>query len=460
MAPSHKDTEISRRRMMQTAALLAAGGLGSTAGCVGTGDDDSGSGNGNGNGNGNGDDNGMEGPSMADEIEVWGWDIAARSLELTAEEYMSEVGATINVSEFGRGAMKDDLNSNLAAGNGAPAVAMLESIDAPARVETPGGIRDLSGRIEEAGIRDDFVSGKWEALDVNGGTYAVPWDIGPTGVFYRRSIYEEHGIDPDSIETYEDFLAEGEKLPDDVAMFNIPPNDINGQWRFMCRQQGMNPITDDGAINIASEESLRAARTLKDLHDAGITSRLDGWSAAWFTAYNEGDIASLPSAAWMEGTMRAELGDTGGDWGVYKIPAFESGGNRASNWGGSNLMIPEQVGDDKAERAWDYIEFTLANEEMQLLMFEEYGLFPALETTYEDPTFDEELDFFGGQQIRSLFAEVASEAPGWRFSPATPNISDAIEAEFEKMLQGDQSPEDAVQNAADTVASETGRDVA
>lgn len=459
MARDSKPQAIDRRNFMYAAALASATGISATAGCLGDGDDE-GDGSGDDGGDDSSTDDGSGTVGMADQIDVWGWDVAARSLELTAEEYMNENDATVDVSEFGRGAMKDELNTNLAAGSGAPPVAMLESVDGPANVQTPGGILDIRDRIEEAGIRDEFIEGKWEALEIDGGTYALPWDIGPTGVYYRRSVYEEHGIDPDSIETYDDFMEEGQKLPDDVSMFNIPPNDIDGQWRFMARQLGMQPITDDGAINIASETSLRVARNINELHEAGIASRLDGWSAEWFTAYNEGTIASLPSAAWMEGTIRAELPETAGDWGVYKIPAFESGGNRASNWGGSNLMIPTQVSDEETERAWDYMQWSLAREDMQLLMFEEFGIFPALESTYEDPTFDEELDFFGGQQIRNLFAEVAQDLPGWRFSDVTPQISDALNAELNRMVEGNQSPEEAVQAAAQTVADETDREIA
>jgi len=123
----------------------------------------------------------------------------------------------------------------------------------------------------------------------------------------------------------------------------------------------------------------------------------------------------------MEGTLRAELPDTAGDWGVFKIPALESGGPRASNWGGStSRMIADQVSDEEKARGWDYMEYSLATEEMQLAMYDEYGLFPALETVYDEPVFDEELDFYDGQAARALFAEVAQESPGYRFTADTP----------------------------------------
>jgi len=45
---------------------------------------------------------------------------------------------------------------------------------------------------------------------------------------------------------------------------------------------------------------------------------------------------------------------------------------------------------------------------------------PALETVYDEPVFDEELDFYDGQAARALFAEVAQESPGYQFTADTP----------------------------------------
>lgn len=449
---------------MKGAGLAGIAGL---AGCIGTGDpggsdgsDGSDGDDGSDGSDGSDGDDGSDGGSgMASEINVWGWDVAARALMITAEEYESEADATVAVEEFGRSAMKDRLQTNLLSGSGAPAVSMLESVDGPSFIDT-GSVAPLTDEIEEAGVQDDFVSGKWEALTVDGDIYALPWDTGPTAVYYRRSIYEEHGLDPEGIETWADFIEEGQKLPDDVDMLNLPEGDLSGVWRYQFRQLSGEPFLESGEVNIHNEKSLRVAQNIKEIYDADIAANIEGWTSAWFSAYGDGTVASLPSAAWMEGTLRAELPDTAGDWGVFKIPALESGGPRASNWGGSNLMIADQVSDDKKQRGWDYMEYSLATEEMQLAMYDEYGLFPALETTYEDPVFDEELDFYDGQPARALFAEVAQEAPGYRFTEDTPEVSQAIETELQRMINGEQSPEEAVQAAAETVAENTDRDLA
>lgn len=416
-------------------------GSGTTAGCL------------------SGDDNDDTARQPADSVEVWGWDVAADALQITASEYESAHDSTVTVTEFERPALKSEFQEALEAGEAAPEVAMLETIDAPETIDSSGGLRDLSDWIEDAGLRSAFIESAWASVDIDGGTYAMPWDIGPVVVYYRRSIYEEYGIEPTDIETWSDFVSAGKNLPDDIALLNLPPGDLNGQWRTLCRQQGMQPITEDGKINIASEKSRRSAAVLNDLHQAGLTTRYTGFTEQWAQAYEDDEIASLLSASWMVGTMQTEMPSTAGDWGVFRIPAFDPGGRRASNWGGSNLLIPEQIDEETARRAWEYITWSVARKDMQVLMFQRFGLFPTLEAAYEDPIFDEEVAFFDGQQVRQIFIEVAEEIPRWRFTTATPTISNAIDAELKRMLDGKQTPQQATETAAETVANETGREV-
>lgn len=453
-------TTIDRRRILQ----LSAAGMAGLAGCgTGSQPEDGGDGSGGDGSGGSGDGGDTTATptesSMAASIKAWSWDVAAKSLDLTDDPYEEANGGDVTVEQFGRSNMKDKYKSRLLSGSGAPAVATMESVDAAAWVDT-GGLRDISAWIEDAGVKEGFVSGKWGPLTKDGKTYALPWDIGPVGAFYRKDVADEHGLDLESVETWDQFIAEGEKLPDGTALMNLPPNDYDGVWRMMFRQLGGLPFTDSGAVNIHSEKSLRVARQMKAAHDAGVTSSVASWSSEWFNRFGEGSIAALYGGAWMEGTLKAELGDTSGNWRVIKPPAYESGGNRATNWGGSNLVIADQVSDAKARRAWDYMQFTLANEEMQIKMYQNYGIFPAYKPAYQSDAFDEGSEFLGGQAAGRLFAEIAPEIPSYVYTTDTPEITKAINAKFKKMIDGTLSPKEAVEGAAQQVADRTGRDLA
>lgn len=438
---------------------LGVGGVAALAGCITGGRDGTTGGGGGGGGGGDGTSGDGGDMEMAESIEAWSWDVAAKSLDLTDDSYEEANGGSVTVKQFGRSDMKDKYKSQLLAGSGAPAVATMESVDGAAWVDTDG-LRDISGWIADAGIKDGFVKGKWGPITKDGGTYALPWDIGPVGTFYRNDVLQENDVDLSTVETWDQFIEEGKKLPDDTYMINLPSNDYDGLWRMLYRMLGGQPFTKDGAVNIDNDKSVRVAQTLKRIRDAGIANDLASWSSSWFNAFKEGSVASLNGGAWMEGTLKAELGGTSGNWRVMKPPAFSSGGPRATNWGGSNLVIADQVSDAKARRAFDYMQYSLASKDQQIKMYKEFGIFPAYEPAYESDAFDEGHEFLGGQSAGRMFAEVAPEIPPYRYTVDTPEVTKAINENFSDMMAGDVSPSEAVSQAAQDVADRTGRDKA
>ncbi|WP_434523240.1 hypothetical protein [Halorubrum sp. AS12] len=98
--------------------------------------------------------------------------------------------------------------------------------------------------------------------------------------------------------------------------------------------------------------------------------------------------------------------------------------------------------------------------EIQNYMLEEYGLFPSLSTAYDADLYEESQDFYDGQAIYSLFAEVAENIEPYRYNEIQTEINNAISTELDNLLNGDKSPEQAMQDAAETVADREDRDLA
>jgi multiple sugar transport system substrate-binding protein/lactose/L-arabinose transport system substrate-binding protein len=386
---------------------------------------------------------------------VWGWDNAADALSTVSDFYADEMGNEVTVESFSRGDMKTEFLNALDSGSGYPDSAMMESIDGPSWIETDG-LRDLSGWIEEEGLQSEFVSGKWQALSDGDAIYALPWDIGPVGTFYRRDSFEEYDIDPSGIETWDDYLEAGSALADedDTYLTNVPPNDYSGFWRMQFRQLGGEPFTEDGAVNIDSETSLRVAENMQQLIESDLVGSFQSFGDNWNTALSDGTLASITSGSWMEGFL-PEL-DAG--WGVMKPPAYESGGSRATNWGGSNLVIPQGVSDEAARAAWDYMKFALATENMQAQMLRDFGLFPAYRPAFESDAISIEKPAMGGQATGELYAEIAPNISGYRYTSDTPVVSTAINDQFGMMANGEKGPEQVLEDAAQQVADETGRE--
>jgi multiple sugar transport system substrate-binding protein/lactose/L-arabinose transport system substrate-binding protein len=446
------DTLAVKRRKLLTG--LAASSAVVVAGCI----NDDGSGVFGRDNDSGGDETGdSSGDDLGTSVKptVWGWDNAADALETVGNFYQEKTEREVTVESFARTEMKEEFLSMVESGSGYPDTAMMESIDGPSWIDT-GELRDVSDWIERDGLRSTFVSGKWEALTDEGGTYALPWDIGPVGTFYRRDLFEQYGIDPDSIETWDDFLAAGEAIAtvDGQYLTNLPPNDYDGFWRAQFRQLGGEPFTEDGAVNIDSKVSLRVAENMHRLMESELVGSFESFGDNWNTALDDGTLVSLTAGSWMEGF----LPETESGWGVMKPPAYDPGGSRATNWGGSNLVIPAELDEERAQAVWEFITFALATEEMQAQMLRDFGLFPAYEPALTSDAISIEKPSMGGQPTGELYAELAPDIEGYRFTTDTPAVSAAINRHFGLMSKGAKSPEQALEDAAQEVADKSGRE--
>lgn len=269
------DPNTRRRELLRTLGIVGTAGL---AGCsVNTGGDGGDGGDG-GSDSTDGDSNGSQ---MASSVNGWSWDIAARSLQNAAETYNEDHDTEVSVEELG--SWEDRFDTAVTRGSGAPDFTSIRNTGVT-NYASIDGLLDLTDRIEQTDMEEEIVDGKWESVTCDDSYYAIPWDLGPTGIFYRRDVYEDAGIDPDSIETWDDFVEAGQQLPDDVDMLNLGLEVLNQEWRMRIRQLGGQAITEDGAVNIHSEESVRAAQQINDIVDADIHAEIQEWSGGWFTA--------------------------------------------------------------------------------------------------------------------------------------------------------------------------------
>ncbi|MFB5662663.1 extracellular solute-binding protein [Alteribacillus sp. HJP-4] len=120
-----------------------------------------------------------------------------------------------------------------------------------------------------------------------------------------------------------------------------------------------------------------------------------------------GAVATQPDAVWWSGTMVEQMPELSGNLGMFELPAFEKGGNRASNNGGSALAVPEAS--DNKEAAYVFSEFATTNVDLQITGLKNRGLFPSLSGAYEEEFFNQEQEYFSDQTFYSDFAETVED---------------------------------------------------
>lgn len=337
------------------------------------------------------------------DIEVWSWNIAAASLKnlipMFNEKYPH---VNVRVNQNGTN-MQSRFLLSLAAGVGAPDVMQLQVRETP-RYSMTGRLTDLTEIAKK--YEHDFPPSFWRDVTHDGRVYGIPWDIGPGGVFYKRSLFKKYGIDPLSIETWDDYIEAGKKIlkesGGETKMLCMPHGVMVELFEPLLQQLGGQIFDEEGRLAVYSAESLKVLDLFRRILDAGIGANINYFTHEHLASLQSDSVATYPYGAWFGGTIRDYADATAGDWGVFRMPAFEPGGLRATNFGGSSLVIPDQC--KHKEAAWRFIEFALCTVEAQIEQFRAFDLYPAFLPAHDEPFFDEPEAFYGGQKTRRQFS--------------------------------------------------------
>lgn len=338
-------------------------------------------------------------------ITVWSWNIAAKSLQRLAPDFERRQPAVkVNVDMTGA-RMQTRLMLSLAAGVGAPDVSQFELTDAPRYIAT-GRLADLTPVAEK--YKAQFPASLWDNCTLNGRVYAIPWDIGPCAVFYKRDLFRRYGVDPEKIATWDDYIEAGktifQKSGGRTKMLPLGSNSLRPLFEMLIQQNGGQVFDDQGRIAINSPQTRQALALLKKMRAAGICSDVALWSQEFLAGLNDESIATYPLAIWFAGTIKDTVKDYAGkkaEWGVFRLPALTPGGLRVANLGGSVLVIPEQCANKAA--AWAFVEYALCTNAGQIAQYRNMSLFPAFLPAMQSSELDEPDPFFGGQRVVRLF---------------------------------------------------------
>lgn len=396
---------------------------------------------------------------LTGEIEVASWAAAADSLEEAAEKFMEEnPNATINIRRVGHD--YSSITPPLTAGVGAPDIVHVEQRDFQTFLrQFEGQFVDLTDKMGDR--KDEFAEIAWQAAEKDGQVWAVPWDIGPAAVWYRSDYFEEAGIDPDAIKTWDDYIEAGKTLQEKLDGVNMVAFDATGSdpnpstWMILMNQLGGKYNDEDGKINFTNEENIKAMEMVKKFKDEGIVFDAANWDAL-MQAISNGDTASIILPVWLAGNIKGNAPDQEGLWSVMPLPAFEEGGPHQANLGGGVLAITTQS--ENPDLAWAFIEYSLLTEEGQDIQMK-YGLFPSWQPYYEMEGFQEEDEYFG-IKLADFFGSVSMDIPELDFGPYYMDFHSNLRDAYGNTLNGNMSAEEALREAEERSASSTGLEIA
>jgi multiple sugar transport system substrate-binding protein len=244
-----------------------------------------------------------------------------------------------------------------------------------------------------------------------GDLIALPVDVSPVVMFYRKSLADAAGVDFTNLPAWDAYVQAGKKVTKDKNGDGKPDQFLlatPSELSLVFLNNGIGCWFDQsGKVMEPKEKFTRILSLVKQLVDAGVQAGHAMWSEPWEAAFSEGKIVTAITGAWFAGALKTWLStDQAGDWRVAHLPA-----KTYCNLGGSFLGIPSGTPNEKKLVAWEVIKFLSTNKTAQLKSLEVMGAFPALRTVYQDPFMSEGEAYFGGQKVREIYADVARNAP-------------------------------------------------
>ena len=324
----------------------------------------------------------------------------------------------VTFKSLGWGDHHNALITALAAGEGAGDV---EAVDQGmiAQFVASGGLCNLLASPFNAGqYKKLFNPGNWaQASTDDGKQIGIPVDIAPMVAYYRRDLFDAAKINIDDIKTMDDLYAAAKKIAADTN-----GDGKNDRWFIADAANIANMIINSdpdqvkyfdkkGNCLVTKERFKLAFTWAQKFRKEGLDAGIGAWTNEWYQAFQNGTVAYEPSGAWLGGHLKNWMAPkTAGKWGTAQCPSLKAGMPRmAGSWGGSFLVIPEQSKHKK--EAWAFVKFYCLNKDVQLTTYKAIDSFPALKAAWNDPMFEEHMDFFAGQQCRLLWLKIAKEIP-------------------------------------------------
>lgn len=395
------------------------------------------------------------GSVLAKPVEIVFWNPLGGALAEAVEKLVDEFNASqdeIRVINQYQGpsyaANQQKLQVGMVAGS-VPDVTMIE-VSALRQFAESGALVDLSAMMEKHGVDgDDFIEGLLIDGTVDGRVYALPFNRSTPLLYYNKTLFEEYGLDPEGPKTWDDLRHAAQVLTvrgaTGVERYGIKMPVHAWLFEGMVAQAGGSVLNDEGTeVTVNSPAGIKALTLWTDMIlEDGTQAISIGWPPA------RADFVNGKAAMIFESTANLSvlLNEIAGrfELGVAYAPRDEV---YAVATDGASLVIP--IGSKHHDAAFKFVEYmtsTLTNAAFS----KDTGYLPVRHSVVADLA-----DFWADNPLYRVAVDQLEFAIARPNSPSFPEISDLLVRTMERAVQGELTPEEAlnhVKQAGDRILS-------
>jgi multiple sugar transport system substrate-binding protein len=267
-----------------------------------------------------------------------------------------------------------------------------------------------------------------------GAVLAVPTDIGPGTLLYRRDLLAKAGVsEAELTQSWDGYVAAGVKIKAATGAYLLAHA---RDMKDILIRTGIKPgegmyFDKDSRPLVTTPRFVRAFELARAVRQQKLDARVTAWSSDWTEGFKRGGIATQMSGAWLAGHLNNWLAPgTRGLWRAAQLPegAFAA-------YGGTFFAIPRQAPAAQKLLAWQFIQLMTLDRTRQLAAFKSQDAFPALLESFDDPFFEEPLPFLGGQPARRDWRLAAAQIRAVQVHKQDGFAREVVDTELDKVLE-------------------------
>jgi arabinosaccharide transport system substrate-binding protein len=326
----------------------------------------------------------------------------------------------------------DDLHNKLLvalqSGTGAPDFADIEISKFPNFLKGTPQLAELN-KVVEPELKN-IVKSRVDIYSKNGKYYGIDYHVGAAVIYYNKELLDKAGVNPDNIQTWDDFYEAGKKV---VAATGKPMTtlEIGDQWSFwpLISQQGGDYLDKDGKVTIDSEKNLATLQYLQKLIKEKVAVAAPGrihHAEEYYGFMNQGGAASVFMPMWYMGRFTDYMPDLKGKIVIKPMPAWTKGGNRSVGMGGTGTAVTVQS--KNQDLAMRFLAYAKLSKEGNIQIWKQLGFDPIRSEVWTDPALKEDNKFtdYFGKNIFDVLMSVKDEIPQINVNEKMPAVSDAV----------------------------------
>ncbi|AKR54815.1 ABC transporter substrate-binding protein [Youhaiella tibetensis] len=307
---------------------------------------------------------------------------------------------------------------------------------------------------------EDYAPANWQAAQVDGKQYAIPFDIHSIILYYNKDKLKAAGLLgddglPKGLDGVDNFKAALQKLKDGGSQYGVSIHSAAGdsQWRIfysLLNQQDGKFFADGKFLDGDNlDKAVKATQVVADWVKEGLAPSNTEYPAS-IALFTSGEAAMHINGVWEVPTFTdlAAKGQLGFEWGAVALPTFF---DHPATWADSHsFVIPNNVGKDMTPEKRKAVMEVIAWMNKHSLAWAGAGHIPA----YGPVRDSAEFKALQPNATYSVLADTAAFDPVSTLAGVASPVYDAAGNYMVPAINGEMDPQQAIEDLRDDLQAQ------